>query len=45
MAHTAMTHTTSEDGPAAAANATHCRLVHAVTKYQTASTSPSDLLR
>src|SRR5712672_4701355 len=40
-----MTQTTSELGPAAAAIATHCRLLHAVTKYNTTSPSPSDRLR
>src|ERR1700731_4622286 len=40
-----MIQTTSELGPAAAAIATHCRLLHAVTKYKTTSPSPSGRLR
>src|ERR1700704_1156265 len=40
-----MIQTMSELGPAAAAVATHCRLLHAVTKYKTTSPSPSDRLR
>src|ERR1700679_2704296 len=36
---------TIELGPAAAATATHCRLLHAVTKYKTTSPSPSGRVR